>query len=143
MARESIAPRRSLRAENISLSHLGTILSHLGTKFGNEISEFPKFQNIFTSYPVAAAVAGGGVVNDYLCAKKGYPIGYTAATPAAALAVPFPNAPAGVSSSLNDFDAYSVRSWLSFFDGSTKIIDTSIFGQITVVITITNRLLLC
>ncbi len=67
--------------------------------------------------------------------QKGYPVGFTAATPAAAPAVSFPNAPAGVSASLNDFDAYSVRSWLSFFDGSTKIIETSIFGQITVIIT--------
>jgi hypothetical protein len=80
----------------------------------------------------------GVATADYLCAKKGYPIGFDAATPAAALAVPFPNAPAGVSASLNDFDAYSVRSWLSFFDGSTKIIDTSIFGQITVIITFTK-----
>lgn len=73
-----------------------------------------------------------------LCAKKGYPVGLTAATAATALAVPYPNAPANVSASLNDFDAYSVRSWLSFFDGSTKIIDTSIFGQITVIITFTK-----
>ena len=80
----------------------------------------------------------GAATPDYLCAKKGYPVGYTAATAATALAVPFPNAPAGVSASLNDFDAYSVRSWLSFFDGSTKIIDTSIFGQITVIITFTK-----
>lgn len=80
----------------------------------------------------------GVATADYLCAKKGYPVGFTAATAATALSVPFPNAPANVSSSLNDFDAYSVRSWLSFFDGSTKIIDTSIFGQITVIITFTK-----
>ena len=73
-----------------------------------------------------------------LCAKKGYPVGLTAATAASALAVPYQNAPANISASLNDFDAYSVRSWLSFFDGSTKIIDTSIFGQITVIITFTK-----
>ena len=88
-------------------------------------------------YNQAVNIAGAATA-DYLCAKKGYPVGFTAATPAAALAVPFPNAPAGVSASLNDFDAYSVRSWLSFFDGSTKIIDTSIFGQITVIITFTK-----
>ena len=88
-------------------------------------------------YNQAVNIAGAATAN-YLCAKKGYPVGFTAATPAAALAVPFPNAPAGVSASLNDFDAYSVRSWLSFFDGSTKIIDTSIFGQITVIITFTK-----
>ena len=73
-----------------------------------------------------------------LCAKKGYPVGLTAATAATALAVPYPNAPANVSASLNDFDAYSIRSWLSLFDGSTKIIDTSIFGQITIIITFTK-----
>ena len=81
---------------------------------------------------------GGVATNNYLCAKKGYPVGLTGATPATALAVPYQNAPANVSASLNDFDAYSVRSWLSFFDGSTKIIDTSILGQITIIITFTK-----
>ena len=82
----------------------------------------------------------GTANNYYLCPKKGYPIGNANSTTAANLLIPFPNAPAGVSSSLNDFDAYSVRSWLSFFgENSVKIIDTSIFGQITVVITFTKN----
>ncbi len=58
MARESIAPRRSLRAENISLSHLGTILSHLGTKFGNEFRNSQKSQNFFTFYRLAQSTIG-------------------------------------------------------------------------------------
>ena len=83
----------------------------------------------------------GNPVNNYLCPKKGYPVGLTNATAAnSATIIPaFPNCPANVSASLNDFDAYSVRSWLSFFgENSTKIIDTSIFGQITIIITFTK-----
>ena len=89
-------------------------------------------------YTQTVPIAGANTANT-LCAKKGYPVGLTAATAASVLATPYPNAPANISASLNDFDAYSVRSWLSFFDGSTKIIDTSIFGQITVIITFTKN----
>jgi hypothetical protein len=38
--------------------------------------------------------------------------------------------------SANDQDDYTIRNWLLFFQGSTSIIDTSMFGQIDVEITL-------
>ena len=55
---------------------------------------------------------GGAATANYLCAKKGYPVGNTAA--AVTYNPILPNTPANTSASLNDFDAYSVRSWLGF-----------------------------
>jgi hypothetical protein len=38
--------------------------------------------------------------------------------------------------SANDQDDYTIRNWLGFFQGSTSIIDTSMFGQIDLEITL-------
>jgi len=38
--------------------------------------------------------------------------------------------------SANDQDDYTIRNWLGFFQGSTSIIDTSMFGQIDIEITL-------
>jgi hypothetical protein len=38
--------------------------------------------------------------------------------------------------SANDNDDYSIRNWIGFFQGSTSIIDTSMFGQIDLEITL-------
>ena len=40
------------------------------------------------------------------------------------------------SKSANDQDDYTIRNWLGFFQGSTSIIDTSMFGQIDIEITL-------
>jgi hypothetical protein len=37
--------------------------------------------------------------------------------------------------SANDFDRYTIRNWLGFFQGSTSIIDTQMFGDIQLEIT--------
>ena len=36
----------------------------------------------------------------------------------------------------NNYDTYCIRNWLGLFDGSTKIINTGMFGLITIVITL-------
>ena len=38
--------------------------------------------------------------------------------------------------SANDYDDYTIRNWLGFFQGSTSIIDTSMFGPIVIEITL-------
>jgi hypothetical protein len=38
--------------------------------------------------------------------------------------------------SANDQDDYTIRNWIGFFQGSTSIIDTSMFGQIDIEITL-------
>ena len=38
--------------------------------------------------------------------------------------------------SANDYDDYTIRNWLGFFQGSTSIIDTSMFGQIDIEISL-------
>ena len=40
------------------------------------------------------------------------------------------------SKSANDYDDYTIRNWLGFFQGSTSIIDTSMFGPIVLEITL-------
>jgi hypothetical protein len=40
------------------------------------------------------------------------------------------------SKSANDYDDYTIRNWLGFFQGSTSIIDTSMFGQIDIEISL-------
>ncbi len=40
--------------------------------------------------------------------------------------------------SANDYDDYTIRNWLGFFQGSTSIIDTSMFGQIDLEITLAS-----
>jgi hypothetical protein len=38
--------------------------------------------------------------------------------------------------SANDLDDYSIRNWIGWFQGSTSIIDTSMFGQIDIEFTL-------
>ena len=40
------------------------------------------------------------------------------------------------SKSANDYDDYTIRNWIGFFQGSTSIIDTSMFGQIDLELTL-------
>ena len=40
------------------------------------------------------------------------------------------------SPSANNYDTYCIRNWLGLFDGSTKLINTGMFGIITIVITL-------
>ena len=40
------------------------------------------------------------------------------------------------SQSANDYDDYTIRNWIGFFQGSTSIIDTSMFGPIVIEITL-------
>ena len=40
--------------------------------------------------------------------------------------------------SANDFDRYSIRNWLGFLQGSTNIIDTQMYGQIDLEITLSG-----
>jgi len=40
------------------------------------------------------------------------------------------------SKTANDYDDYCIRNWIGFFQGSTSIIDTSMFGQIDLEITL-------
>ena len=54
--------------------------------------------------------------------RLGYPLGTIAANN---------KSPTG-----NNYDLYCIRNWLGLFDGSTKIINTGMFGLITLVITL-------
>ena len=61
----------------------------------------------------------GGVITPRL----GYPVGLIAGDNK-------------TSPSANNYDLYCIRNWLGLFDGSTKIINTGMFGLITIVITL-------
>ena len=54
----------------------------------------------------------------YLCSKNGYPVGLT------------------TTDSAVDKDTYVIRSWLGIFQGSTSIIDTSMLGLVTIILTL-------
>ena len=65
----------------------------------------------------------GNAVADHLCVKKGYPLGIY-------------DAGVDPTASQNDLDTYVVRSWLGIFQGSTQVIDTSMLGLVTIIITL-------
>ena len=61
---------------------------------------------------------GGNAFPNYLCSENGYNVGLT------------------TTDSAIDKDTYVIRSWFGIFQGSTSIIDTSMLGLVTIILTL-------